>query len=124
VVEDPYIRQRHQIANFVRLCELIVRQGTVREVRLVTGYESAEQKAEVAESLSELAESLKDEDVVLKVDFNPRLHDRAIKIDNGWVVKIGRGLDIYQAPQSWFEVGANDLSLRKCLETNVDIYRE
>ena len=61
--------------------------------------------------------------MVLKLDFNPHLHDRAIKIDNGWVVKIGRGLDIYQPPQSWFEVGANDLNLRKCLETNVDIYR-
>ena len=123
IVEDPYIRMRHQIGNFVRLCELLVRQGTMREISLVAGYDGSDQKAEIANSLSELAESLKDEDVVLKLDFNPHLHDRAIKIDNGWVVKIGRGLDIYQPPQSWFEVGANDLSLRKCLETNVDIYR-
>ena len=123
VVEDPYIRMRHQIGNFVRLSELLVRQGTVREISLVTDCDGSNQKAEIAESLSDLAESLKDEDVVLKLDFNPHLHDRAIKIDNGWVVKIGRGLDIYQPPQSWFEVGANDLGLRKCLETNVDIYR-
>ena len=123
IVEDPYIRMRHQIGNFVRLCELLVRQGTVREISLVTGYDGSDQKAEIVNILSELAESLKDEDVVLKLDFNLHLHDRAIKIGNGWVVKIGRGLDIYQPPQSWFEVGANDLSLRKCLETNVDIYR-
>jgi len=32
-------------------------------------------------------------------------------------------LDFYQRPQSWFEVGANDLSLRKCLETKVDIFK-
>ena len=44
-------------------------------------------------------------------------------MDNGWVIKIGRGLDLYQRPQSWFEVGANDLSLRKCLETKVDIFK-
>jgi ATP-dependent Lon protease len=44
-------------------------------------------------------------------------------LDNGWVIKIGRGLDFYQRPTSWFEVGANDLSLRKCLETKVDIYQ-
>ena len=26
-------------------------------------------------------------------------------------------------PQSWFELGASDLNLRKCLETKVDIFR-
>ena len=51
------------------------------------------------------------------------LHDREIRLDNGWVIKIGRGLDFYQPPKSWFDVGANDLSLRPCLETKVDIYR-
>ena len=44
-------------------------------------------------------------------------------LDNGWIIKIGRGLDFYQKPGGWFEVGANDLSLRKCLETKVDIFR-
>ena len=42
---------------------------------------------------------------------------------NDWTVKIGRGLDFFQRPVNWFSVGANDLGLRKCLETKVDIYR-
>jgi ATP-dependent Lon protease len=50
-------------------------------------------------------------------------HDREIKLDNGCSIKIGRGLDFYQRPSSWFEIGANDLNLRKCLETTVDIFR-
>lgn len=62
-------------------------------------------------------------DVDLTVQFNQNLHDREIRLDNGWVIKIGRGLDFYQAPGGWFEVGANDLSLRKCLETKVDVFR-
>jgi ATP-dependent Lon protease len=124
VVEDPYIRIQHQIQNFVRFCELLARQSTVRSIKLITGYDNAIQKNDVAEKLYELAESLKDSDIELKVEFNSRLHDRAIKLDNGWIVKIGRGLDIYQKPQSWFEVGANDLNLRRCLETNVDIFRQ
>lgn len=57
------------------------------------------------------------------VAWDQRLHDREIRIDNGWVVKIGRGLDIYQRPLSKFEIGSSDLLLRKCLETKVDIYR-
>lgn len=35
----------------------------------------------------------------------------------------GRGLDFYQKPGGWFEVGVYDLGLRKCLEIKVDIYR-
>ena len=35
----------------------------------------------------------------------------------------GRGLDFFQRPDNWFSVGANDLGLRKCLETKVDICR-
>jgi len=64
-----------------------------------------------------------DADVVLNVKLNENLHDREIRLDNGWVIKIGRGLDFYQKPASWFELGAHDLSLRKCLETKLDIVR-
>ena len=62
-------------------------------------------------------------DVLLGIRLNPNIHDREIRLDTGWVIKIGRGLDFYQKPASWFEIGANDLSLRRCLETKVDIYR-
>ena len=123
IVEDPYIRAIHQIANFVRLCELFVHQATIREVELTTSSEDGTQQADAGEKLAELAESLKDSDISLQIKFSDRLHDRSIKLDTGWVIKIGRGLDIYQKPQSWFEVGANDLNLRRCLETDVDIFQ-
>ena len=62
------------------------------------------------------------------LEFNEQLTTKPETINkdpygNGWVIKIGRGLDFYQKPGSWFEVGSNDLSLRKCLETKVDIFR-
>jgi len=62
-------------------------------------------------------------DIVLDVELNPNLHDREIRLDNGWTIKIGRGLDFYQKPDSWFGIGSNDLSLRKCLETKVDVFK-
>ena len=77
---------------------------------------------DIAEKLEELKQSLLEMDVELEVTLNPTMHDREIRMDNGWVIKIGRGLDFYQKPGGWFEVGANDLSLRKCLETKVDIF--
>lgn len=123
VIEDPYIRLPHQIQNFVRFCETVLKAGTVKKISLITGYDDNTQLADIAEKLDELKQSLLELDVELEVQLNPHIHDREIRLDNGWVIKIGRGLDFYQKPGGWFEVGANDLSLRKCLETKVDIFK-
>jgi len=123
-IEDPYIRMPHQISNFVRFCETVVKAPSVREIHLVTSYDDKTDMATLNEKIEDLKQSLLEMDVVLKVEVNEKLHDREIRIDNGWVVKIGRGLDLYQKPESWNAIGANDFSLRPCLETKVDIYRE
>jgi len=123
VIEDPYIRYQHQIQNFVRCCETIVKAGTVKNISLITGYDDKTQLADIAEKMEELKQSLLEQDVELEVKLNPNMHDREIRLDNGWVIKIGRGLDFYQKPGGWFEVGVYDLGLRKCLETKVDIFQ-
>ena len=123
VIEDPYIRLPHQLQNFVRFCETVLKAGTVKQIKLITGYDDKTQMVEIAEKLDEIKQSLLELDVELSISLNPNLHDREIRLDNGWVIKIGRGLDFYQKPGSWFEMGANDLSFRKCLETKVDIFR-
>lgn len=122
VIEDPYIRLQHQIQNFVRFCETVLKAGTVKKITLITGYDDKPVLADMAEKLEELKQSLLELDVELEVKLNPNIHDREIRMDNGWTIKIGRGLDFYQKPSSWFEVGAHDLNLRKCLETKVDIF--
>lgn len=78
----------------------------------------------MAEKLDELKQSLIKVDVELDVKLNPNIHDREIRIDNGWIGQIDRGLDFYQKPNGWFEIGAIDMLLRKCLEMKVDIYRK
>jgi ATP-dependent Lon protease len=121
-IEDPYIRMQHQIQNFVRFCETCLKSGSIKTINLVSSYDDNTQMADISEKLEDLKQSLIEADVVLNISLNPNLHDREIRIDNGWHIKIGRGLDFYQKPSSWFEVGANDLTLRKCLETKVDIF--
>lgn len=122
-VEDPYIRIPHQIQNFVRFCETVIKEGTIRKISLITSYDDNSQLADMHVKLDELKQSLLEIDVELDISLNPKIHDREIRFNNGWVIKIGRGLDFYQKPGGWYELGANDLSLRKCLETKVDIYR-
>lgn len=123
VIEDPYIRTQHQIVNFVRFCETVVKNSSVQRIDLVTSYDENTDMALLEEKMGELKQSLVEIDVLLKVKINKVLHDREIRIDNGWTVKIGRGLDFYQRPEGWFSIGANDFSLRKCLETKVDIFQ-
>ena len=123
VVEDPYIRASHQIQNFVRFCETLLKAPTIKKITLVTTSESKFQQDDTQDKLEQLRQSLLEMDIVLEITFNPNLHDREIRLDNGWIIKIGRGLDFYQKPGSWYEVGSNDLSMRKCLETKVDIFK-
>lgn len=124
VIEDPYIRATHQVQNFIRFCEAILKQPSVKKIQLITSYDDQTNIHEVAERLQDVKQSLLELDVELDITVNENLHDREIRIDNGWIVKIGRGLDFFQKPDSWFGVGVNDLTLRRCLETKVDIYLE
>jgi ATP-dependent Lon protease len=123
-IEEPYVRVPHQITNFVRFCETVVKVApTVRRIHLISSYDDKTDLASVRDKLEELKQSLLEEDVFLEIELNANLHDREVRIDNGWTVKIGRGLDFFQKPESWFSIGANDMALRRCLETKVDIFR-
>lgn len=122
-IEDPYIRVTHQIQNFVRFCEAVIKAPNIKKIRLITSYDDDTDVKEMSERLSELKQSLMEMDIELELKVNEHMHDREIRIDSGWTIKIGRGLDFFQKPDSWFSVGTNDLMLRKCLETKVDIFK-
>ena len=122
-VEDPYIRLPHQITNFLRFCETVVRLGAPKKITLITRFETDEERTDASAKLQSIADSLKQYEVELEVKENPALHDREVRLSNGWIIKIGRGFDIYQRPDDWFQLGVNDLDLRPCLETTVDVFR-
>jgi ATP-dependent Lon protease len=124
VVEDPYIRVNHQVQNFVRFCETVVNRAPAKEIHLVTSSDNDDQRKDVTAWFEDLAQSLRDLGVAFTYEFKDTIHDRQIRLSNGWIVKIGRGLDFYQKPDSWFSIGASDMDLRPCLETMVDIYKE
>ncbi|XP_076351831.1 MIT domain-containing protein 1-like isoform X2 [Tachypleus tridentatus] len=121
-VEDPYIRTIHQTHNFLRFCELLVKRcPDLQEILLLTGKEEHEPAAQ-EKRFAQLAESLKKCKIVLTVKYSMTLHDREIRIDNGWVIKIGRGLDFFKAAENKFSIGFCDMSLRPCYETTIDIF--
>ena len=90
-IEDPYIRNQHQIQNLVRFCELAAKVGSVEEINLLTGFDNDMQKADALEKFEMLQDSLKEHEIDFKWKFSPVIHDREVKLDNGWIIKIGRG---------------------------------
>jgi len=123
IIEDPYIRMPHQIQNLVRFSEILTRFETIKELNLITGFDNDAQKAEAEEKFEMLQDSLYHHGIVFKWSFSPVIHDRAVKLDNGWIIKIGRGLDFYQKPDNWFSIGSSDFEVRPCLETTIDIFQ-
>ena len=125
-VEDPYIRSHHQVMNFLRLCELLVKKcSNLKSVELLTSPDPSNHREQV-EKLQDLkADLLSSRKINLTINFSDTLHDREIRLDSGWLVKIGRGLDIFRAPpKGRFTLGYFDLDLRPCLETTVDIFHK
>ena len=121
MVEDPYIRAHHQVVNFLRLCELCVKKcPKLSKISLVTTKDTHEKEQE--SKLQELQQSLAKQKIALDWQFSPTLHDREVRLDTGWIIKVGRGLDIYKPPEGKMVLGYFDLDLRKCLETTVDIF--
>ncbi|XP_049878772.1 MIT domain-containing protein 1-like [Pectinophora gossypiella] len=121
IVEDPYIRSFHQCQNFLRLCELLVRScPNMRHIELITSKD-ARSEGDQREWFTNLGNDLTKYKVRLVVKYSETLHDRQITLSTGWIIKIGRGLDFFKAPDNKFCLGVYDMDLRPCHETTVDI---
>jgi len=127
-ISDSYIRKQHQIYNLLRFCELLVKKGkSFKRIHVLTGHagqnsrggESVQQQERL---LSRLRSSLGEHGVTMTIEYSETLHDREIIFDNGFVIKMGRGLDYFKGPQDPMSIGFCDYDLRPCLETSVDVY--
>lgn len=118
-LDDPFIVKSHQVANFLRFCELLVRLGSVRTVKLVTKELTDESRGR----LETVKRSLAGYNVDLLYTNSSSLHDRQITTDTGWEISLGRGLDIYKKPDDWLAVGATDFALRPCYQTIIIFHR-
>ncbi|XP_030321284.1 MIT domain-containing protein 1 isoform X2 [Calypte anna] len=122
-VEDPYIRSVHQLYNFLRFCEMLVKGPCkVKTIHLLTSYDEGHGRSQQISGLEEIQQSLINYGITLNIAFSSSLHDREIRFNNGWMIKIGRGLDYFKKPQGRYSIGYCDLDLRPCHETTVDIF--
>ncbi|XP_070252778.1 MIT domain-containing protein 1 isoform X2 [Myotis yumanensis] len=90
-IEDPYIRHTHQLYNFLRFCEMLIKRPFTRfssskenlDVMLqLEGFGKAQQIS----GLEEIKASLRNHGVLLELEYSSSIHDREIRED-------GRGIE-------------------------------
>ncbi|KAK8774859.1 hypothetical protein V5799_010607, partial [Amblyomma americanum] len=112
------------VQNFVRLCELLKKKcPCLKRIKLITGLDQRDQQSQL-ERLSQVKASLADHGIALTTEYSDTLHDREIRLDTGWIIKIGRGLDYFRPTPNKFSLGFFDHDLRACHETTVDIFHK
>jgi ATP-dependent Lon protease len=123
-VVDPYVRLEYQIRNFIAFAGIIDTSAGPVELKLTTSAEDAYQEKIQEQKFKEISASLAQHGIIFTFEFDPAIHDRSIRMDNGWCIYPGRGLDIYQKPDSKYELSEIDQTKRKCRETDIVFQRE
>lgn len=116
-IEDPYIRLPYQMNLLLEFCSMLIKNKSTEDeihVHLVTWNEPDEMIQESTNNLTEIADSLFNSGIKLTFEFNPNIHDRFIKSDNGWKIILGRGLDIYQRAEGRFNISDFHQDQRQC----------
>ena len=122
-IEDPFIRAFWQVKNLTEfmgmLCDTRPVEGL--KVHLVTSEEESK-IPELIDDFDEIKDDLASVGIDFTYEFND-FHDRCIKTDTGWIISLGRGLDIFE-PFNKFSLGALQQEKRKCKDFSVTYTRE
>lgn len=115
IVEDPYIRASWQIKNFMEFVTMLIDTRPVDDLKLK--LVTSEEEAKIPELIDKL-DDIKDDLASYGIDFEYTIrdfHDRCIKTDTGWIITLGRGLDMFEK-YSPFSIANSRQDKRKCKE--------
>jgi hypothetical protein len=120
---DPYIRFDYQVYNLANFCNFLAPKEGQLELNLVTSYQFKDQEPEIWAKLKELQSSLVKDRIDFTFTFESGQHDRWIETDTGWRIILGRGLDIFQKPETKFSLDIVDQTKRQCKKTRITFQR-
>ena len=102
-VTDPFIRLPYQIYNFLDFVQMLKETSeNPEELKIIlhTNADSDEQISELIDIFDDLKDDLQSYSIDFSYDFKAD-HDRKIVADNGWIITLGSGLDIFEAFQKF-----------------------
>ena len=120
VLTDPFIRRNYQIDNLVEFIEMVREVTTVQDtihIHLSTQNDDDEKAAECIDAFTDIQDETSALGIDFTWDFNAS-HDRSIQTDTGWMITLGRGLDIYEKYER-FSLCRATPRLRRCKAFNI-----
>lgn len=125
-VIDPYIRLPYQLKNFMEFARLVAElKEPEDEVSIHLKTNNNEEYIDNAkEAFEDMTNSLQPVGIKFSYEFDDDLHDRSIILDNGWKIILGRGLDIFQKTNGWFDIADHYQEVRKCKGCEITYLRE
>jgi hypothetical protein len=115
---DPYLVTRHQRRNLSEFVMVLLEGAKLKTLNVITrevGDSSPDADKDYYDALDRDAFEKAGMRVVHRTD--PDIHDRSFTLDNGFVFKLGRGLDIYKPVAG---LAARDSSLRQVRLCEID----
>ena len=123
-VVDPFIRYPYQVSNFLEFVQCARKNSdSPEELTIHLSTQNDEEKIpEMIDIFDDIKDDLTAHGIEFSYDFNAD-HDRYLDLDNGWIITLGRGLDIYEKVAR-FSLDSLNQSERRCKEFNVAYNRK
>lgn len=121
---DPFIRQPYQIDNLIEFIQTVkqsVADPEGLEIHLSTSNDD-EHRPDVIDIFDAITDDLAPRGIDFTYDFEAT-HDRFIRLDNGWQINLGRGLDIFDKVER-FSIDRISQEDRRCKACSIAFVRE
>jgi ATP-dependent Lon protease len=129
-LEDPYLRTPHQMRNlvdFIATWARLIQPGD--EVNLLVKTVQDDDPGYSQRQLGDLVQIKGSVEAAgIKMDVQllepAELHDRWVRIDTGWDISLGRGLDMFEKSEKQLYLGQTVQEFRKVKSFNVIYQRK
>lgn len=121
---DPFVRLPYQIDNLIEFIQTVkqsVADPEGLEIHLSTANDD-EHRPDVIDIFDGIADDLAPRGIDFTYDFDAD-HDRFIRLDNGWKINLGRGLDIFDKVER-FSIDRISQEDRRCKACSIAFVRE
>ena len=118
-ITDPYVRLEYQVRNLLIFTSIIDTMDGPVDLHLTTSADDEYQQKANGQKFDGIAKSLAEHGIRFSYEFSPTIHRRGIELNNGWRIVLDRGLDIYQKPDSKYELSEIDQAKKKCRESEI-----
>ncbi len=129
-IRDPYLRKPYQIRNVHEILLLLIQHADAARLPRVVietcASDEDEYRAKQEVTFEQLQQSWGQFGIVIDWSIVDDFHDRSIVTDTGWVIDLGRGLDVYEAytPLSQFDPRYAIPQLRRTKDTTINVSRD